>query len=91
MTNQKPTIYLAIKYHPDHSNRTLIEKITVACTISGFDTVCIVRDFELYGNKSYSAHELMQISFEKIKESSSRRNINGRVFDSFKYFGLQTF
>jgi nucleoside 2-deoxyribosyltransferase len=69
VTHQKPLIYLAIKYHPDHSNRSLIEQISDTCSCVGFETVCVDRDIELYGGKSYSASELMQLSFDKIKKA----------------------
>ena len=70
MIEQKPLIYLAIKYHSDYQNRILIEQITKSCLDAGFATVCIARDVELYGKNSYSADELMQLSFEKIKEAA---------------------
>ncbi len=36
---------------------------------SGFQTVCIVRDYEAWGEKIYSSNELMQITFKEIAAS----------------------
>lgn len=35
----------------------------------GFQTVCIVRDYEAWGEKTYSLKELMEITFKEIAES----------------------
>jgi len=62
-------IYLAIKYYPDHKNRPLIEKINLACEKAGEVCLCVTKDIEFWGKKNYSSQELMQISFEKIRQS----------------------
>ena len=69
MSDDQPVIYLAIKYHPDHKNRNLIEQITSACQTAGYETVCISRDIEKYGQHQIPERELMLISFEKIIQS----------------------
>ena len=37
---------------------------------SGFQTVCIVRDYEAWGEKTYSPKELMDITFKEIAASN---------------------
>ena len=69
MSDDQPVIYLAIKYHSDHKNRNLIEHITSACQTAGYETVCISRDIEKYGQHQIPPRELMLISFEKIIQS----------------------
>jgi nucleoside 2-deoxyribosyltransferase len=61
--------YLAIKYHPNHSNRPLIEAISAALKKCGFETVCIVRDVEEWGQVRLSPQELMVRSFAEIETS----------------------
>lgn len=41
--------YIAIKYHADHGNRECIEGISTALDQQGFETVCITRDLEKWG------------------------------------------
>ncbi|MEM7347634.1 MAG: nucleoside 2-deoxyribosyltransferase, partial [Chloroflexota bacterium] len=61
--------YLAIKYHPDHQNRSLIEGISHALAKSGIETVCVTRDIEQWGVYHFSPEELMQRSFAEIDAS----------------------
>lgn len=61
--------YLAIKYHPDHQNRSWIENISAALAQNGFETVCIARDVEQWGQVHLSPAELMQRSFAEIETS----------------------
>ncbi len=58
--------YLAIKYHEDNSNRDRIEAITRALEACGFDTVCIVRDVERWGEVDLSPRDLMAHTFRAI-------------------------
>lgn len=69
MIDDPPIIYLAIKYHPDHKNRILIDNIASACQTAGYETICISRDIEKYGRYQIPPRELMLISFEKIIQS----------------------
>lgn len=69
MSDDSPVIYLALKYHPDHKNRNLIELISSACRSAGYETVCIARDIEKYGQIHLPPGELMRLSFEKIIQS----------------------
>ncbi len=62
-------IYLAIKYHSDNQNRALIEKVSTALEKQGFETICIVRDVERWGEVHFTATELMQRSFAEIEDS----------------------
>ena len=58
--------YLAIKYHPDHSNRSRIEGISAIVHAHNCNTVCITRDIEQWGSIHFDAATLMQKSFEAI-------------------------
>ena len=61
--------YIAIKYHPDHKNRPAIEQVSNALEQSGFDTVCVTRDLEKWGEIHFNPKELMSKSFEEIDAS----------------------
>lgn len=61
--------YLAIKYHSDNQNRKLIQSISAALGKSGFETVCIARDVEQWGQIHFTSTELMQHSFAEIDTS----------------------
>jgi nucleoside 2-deoxyribosyltransferase len=58
--------YLAIKYHPDNANRPRIEGISDALESCGFETVCIARDVERWGQVQLDPAELMDRSFAEI-------------------------
>ena len=58
--------YISIKYRPDNSNRNCIEKIASALEQNGFETVCITRDIEKWGQIELSPEELMQRTFSEI-------------------------
>jgi nucleoside 2-deoxyribosyltransferase len=58
--------YIAIKYHEDNSNRPRIEAIARALEACGFETVCIARDVEGWGEVDLSSHELMVRTFLAI-------------------------
>lgn len=62
-------IYFAIKYHADNSNRGLIEAITDILSKYNHDSVCIAKDIENWGGKSFSPAELMKISFDEIEKA----------------------
>ena len=58
--------YIAIKYHPDNSNRSRIEQISEALARNGIESVCEVRDLEKWGEVHFSPEDLMQKSFAAI-------------------------
>jgi nucleoside 2-deoxyribosyltransferase len=58
--------YIAIKYHPDNSNRPHIEQISEAMARNGIESVCVVRDLERWGEVHFSPEDLMQKSFAAI-------------------------
>lgn len=62
-------VYLAIKYHPDNQNRELIQNISAALAKHGFETLCIARDVEQWGQIHFTSTELMQRSFAEIDTS----------------------
>ena len=61
--------YISIKYRADNSNRNCIEKIASALEQNGFETVCITRDIEKWGQIELSPEELMQRTFAEIDSS----------------------
>ncbi|MCA9980147.1 MAG: nucleoside 2-deoxyribosyltransferase [Anaerolineales bacterium] len=61
--------YLAIKYHQNQENREAIERISAALAHHGLETVCVVRDLELWGEVCFTAVELMQKSFTALETS----------------------
>lgn len=62
-------LYLAIKYHPDASNRPLIEALDAALTAAGHSTLCVARDLEAWGAHSYPPDKLMRHSFQLIDKA----------------------
>jgi hypothetical protein len=59
-------VYIAIKYHQNHGNRTRIEGITSALENAGYKTICVTRDIEKWGSVSFTPEELMNRSFKLI-------------------------
>lgn len=64
--NRLMQLYLAIKYHADHHNRTAIEAITAVLAAQGHTVFCVARDLEQWGAVSFTPAELMQLSFQAI-------------------------
>ena len=62
--------YISIKYREDSSNKECVENISSALERNGFETVCITRDFEKWGQVQLSPHELMQRAFAEIDSSN---------------------
>ncbi|MFN2272436.1 MAG: nucleoside 2-deoxyribosyltransferase [Anaerolineae bacterium] len=62
--------YIAIKYHADHSNRERIEGISAALERQGYETVCITRDLEKWGEVQFDSGTLMQRTFDEIDTSN---------------------
>ncbi|MFC1780409.1 nucleoside 2-deoxyribosyltransferase [Patescibacteria group bacterium] len=58
--------YLAIKFHSDGSNKTLIESLSKALEKAGIETLCFVRDVEEYSKKQFKSRELMKKAFKTI-------------------------
>jgi len=69
MTAEK-IAYLAIKYHPDHKNRNLIDEISYACQKSGYKCFCVARDVEKWGKVKLTSEELMKIALLEIKRAA---------------------
>ena len=59
-------VYISIKYRADNSNKNCIEKISSALEQNGFETVCIARDIEKWGQIQLGPKELMQRAFTEI-------------------------
>lgn len=58
--------YFGIKYHENLGNRSEIEAITAALENSGIQTICMVRDFEKWGDINFTPKELMKKTFDQI-------------------------
>lgn len=67
--NDAMRAYIAIKYHEDGRNRHTIQKISSAFEKTGFETVCIFRDIEEWGQVHLDPVELMKRTFECIDSS----------------------
>lgn len=61
--------YISIKYCADNSNKDCIDNISSALERNGFDTVCIARDVEKWGEIQLGPHELMQRALAEIDSS----------------------
>jgi 2'-deoxynucleoside 5'-phosphate N-hydrolase len=61
--------FLSIKYYADHSNRPRIEAIAAALEARGFETICIARDVEQWGQLKFDACELMRRTIAVIDAS----------------------
>lgn len=61
--------FISIKYREDNSNKDCIEKISSALERNGFETVCITRDIEKWGQIQLSPLELMKETFAEIDSS----------------------
>ena len=61
--------FISIKHFQDNRNRSDIERLSSIIAKSGFQTVCIVRDYEAWGEKTFSPKTLMEITFKEIAAS----------------------
>ena len=66
---ERKRIYFAIKYHPDNSNRSLIETISSTFESRGFEVVNVARDLEKWGKVQFEPEDLMRQSFDLIRTS----------------------
>ncbi len=71
MNSDGPTVYLAIKFHADHRNRAMIDRISGVFERHGATTVCVARDFEEWGNVSFEPSDLMQRALDAIRQSGA--------------------
>jgi nucleoside 2-deoxyribosyltransferase len=71
MSSDARTVYLAIKFHADHSNRELVDRISAVFEKHGLTTVCVARDLEEWGRVSFDAHDLMQRALDAIHHSAA--------------------
>ncbi len=71
MSSNGHTVYLAIKFHADHRNREVVDRISAAFEKHGLTTVCVARDVEEWGRVSFDAHELMQRALDAIRQSAA--------------------
>jgi hypothetical protein len=70
MSSDGRTVYLAIKFHADHRNRELVDRISAVFEKHGLTTVCVARDFEQWGQVSFDAHDPMQRALGAIHRSA---------------------
>ena len=62
--------YISIKYRADNGNKDCIQKISSALEQNGFETVCVARDIEKWGQVQSSPRKLMQRAFTEIDSSN---------------------
>lgn len=62
-------IYFGIKYYEDCSNRENIEEILSLLESKGYETYCVVRDMEDWGDYQYQPEQLMKETFEQIDKA----------------------
>ena len=61
--------FISVKHREDNSNKYCIKKISSALERNGFETVCVARDIENWGQVQLSPADLMQRSFAAIESS----------------------
>ncbi len=71
MSSDGRTVYLAIKFHADHRNRELVDRISAVFERHGLMTTCVARDFEQWGQVTFDAHDLMQRALDAINHSAA--------------------
>jgi nucleoside 2-deoxyribosyltransferase len=59
-------IFISIKHYKDNRNKSCIEAISSLLQDRGFQSVCMVRDYEFWGQKVFPPNELMKQTFEQI-------------------------
>lgn len=64
-------VYIALKFHSDHSNRGLVDQIADAFESCGVESVCVARDLERWGERVFQPDELMRAAFDAIDNSSA--------------------
>ena len=69
ISSQHKRVYLAIKYHADNSNQSLIETISSAFESQGCEVVNVARDLEHWGEVQFEPSDLMRQSFDLIRSS----------------------
>ena len=62
-------MFLSVKYHADMSNRGHIERLLAILSDVGYETFCVVRDLEAWGETAVDERELMRLTFEHIRAS----------------------
>jgi crotonobetainyl-CoA:carnitine CoA-transferase CaiB-like acyl-CoA transferase len=69
VSSRPKRVCLAIKYHSDNSNRSLIESISSAFETQNCKVVNVARDLEHWGKVPFGPSELMRKSFALIRSS----------------------
>jgi crotonobetainyl-CoA:carnitine CoA-transferase CaiB-like acyl-CoA transferase len=69
VSGRQKRVYLAIKYHADNSNRSLIETISSAFESRGCQVVNVARDLKHWGEVQFDPTELMRKGFDLIRMS----------------------
>lgn len=63
-------VFLSTKHYDNYQNKDDVEAICSLLQKCHFKTVYLARDYELWGEKQFSAKELMKIAFREILESN---------------------
>lgn len=63
-------VFISIKFYEDNRNQELINSISSIFEKKGFETICVIRDVEDWGQKRFeTSEELMRKTFEEIDSS----------------------
>lgn len=62
-------IFISIKHYEDYKNRDCIDAISSLLEKRGFQTICLARDYENWGEKRFSPEDLMEIAIQHISTS----------------------
>ncbi len=65
------TIYMAIKFREDNSNRPLVEEIVAAIEGAGATVTVFVRDFEKWGKVRFEPAAMMAKAFEETRKADA--------------------
>ena len=71
MSTSGPLVYLAIKFHADHRNRKLVDRLGTVFEKHGLTTYCFARDAEKWGKATFEAHDLMQRALHAVSQSAA--------------------
>jgi hypothetical protein len=64
-------LFLSIKYYEDARNQAWVENLRQALDVHKIRLVCVAADLEHWGAVCYSVKELMQRTFEYIRNSDA--------------------
>lgn len=58
--------YIAVKYHEDYRNKSIVDKISSVLEKNGYETVCITRDINIEEQDIYTPYDLMRLHLKDL-------------------------